>query len=85
MTTRFRPSLTKEQLHDIGQRMDPADIPALLWDIKRLRAAAMRADQLLRSNDASGVLRSALRAELDQLACIQEDAATRREFWGKDM
>lgn len=60
----------ESQLQDMGQRRDPSDIPALLWEIKRLRAVAFRADQLLGNADASGVLRSTLRVELGKLACI---------------
>lgn len=38
----FRPSLTNAELHDIGQRKDPADIIRLLWEIKRLRDLTLR-------------------------------------------
>lgn len=58
---------------------------ALLWEIARLRAIALRADQLLRSTDTSGVLRAALRAELNELACVQEDIEARKDFWGRDL
>ena len=60
-----------------------ADIPALLWDIARLRAAALRTDQYLRvlgpraSADAVGCM---LRAELDELACIRELEAMRLDI-----
>ena len=77
MSTKFRPSLTKDQLHDIGQRMDARDIPALLWEIARLRAVVMRADQYLDSPNAfvGGVLRQ----ELDECACVREQQAMRLE------
>lgn len=81
----FRPSLTKEQLHDIGQRRDARDIPRLLWEIARLRAVALRADQLIRCADTSGCVAAALRAELDELACVEEAKAERGAFWGRDL
>lgn len=77
--------INREQLYDIGRRLDARDIPSLLWKIARLRAVALRADQLLRSTDASGVVKRALRAELDELACVLEEVAKRREFWGRDL
>jgi hypothetical protein len=84
MTTRLKPSLTRAELHEIGQRRSAADIPKLLWDIARLHAIARRADQLLRSTDTSGVIRTALREELDELAIIQEDAVSRATMWERD-
>ena len=75
MSTKFRPSLTKEQLHEIGVRRDAGDIPALLWEIARLRAVVMRADQYLDS--PSGFLGGVLRKELDECACVQEQQAMR--------
>lgn len=83
--SRFRPSLTREQLHDIGKRRDAQDVPRLLWEIARLRAVALRADQLIRSADTSGSVAAALRAELDELACIEEAKAERAQFWGRDL
>jgi hypothetical protein len=44
----FDPPLTTEQLHDIGVRRDPGDIIPLLWEIKRLRALVLRADQVVK-------------------------------------
>lgn len=43
-----KPPLTTEELHDIGQRKDAADIVRLLWEIKRLRMIAIRSNQVLR-------------------------------------
>lgn len=83
MNTRFRPSLTKEQLHDIGQRMDARDIPALLWEIARLRAVAMRADQLLQGADTNGMIRAELRRELDACECVREQQALRLDLFKK--
>jgi hypothetical protein len=48
-STRHRPPLTREQLHVIGARnRGNADVHALLWEIRRLRAITLHADQLLR-------------------------------------
>lgn len=77
------PSLTKAQLREIGQRRDARDIPALLWEIARLRAVALRADQLLASSDSSGLIQRQLREELDECDCVQEQQAMRRELFAK--
>ena len=79
----FRPSLTKEQLHEIGRRRDGSDVTALLWEIARLRAVATRADQLLAGSDPSGIIRNELRRELDECACVQEMQQLRKDFFGK--
>ena len=79
----FRPSLTKDQLHEIGQRRDGRDVPALLWEIARLRAVATRADQLLAGSDPSNLIRTELRRELDECSCVQEMKELRKEFFGK--
>jgi hypothetical protein len=83
MTIRFRPSLTKAQLHEIGQRRDPADIPALLWEIARLRSVAICADQLLSSSDASGIIGRQLRRELDGCECVLEMKQLRADIFTK--
>jgi hypothetical protein len=80
MSDRFRPSLTKAELSAIKDRRDAADIPALLWDIARLRAVALRADQFLHGlgpKYGANMVAQLLREELDQLACIQEMEALR--------
>lgn len=82
MNTRFRPSLTKDELHDIGVRRDAADIPALLWEIARLRAVVLRADQYLIGPNA--LVRDQLRLELDECECVKEQQETRRELFRKD-
>jgi hypothetical protein len=47
--------LTTAELREIKQRRDPADINRLLWEIRRLRIIALRADQFVSlSSDASG-------------------------------
>ncbi len=83
MTTRFSPSLTKDQLYGIGQRRDPADIPALLWEIARLRAVALRADQLMSGSDASGLIAQELRRELDECSCVQDMKQLRADIFTK--
>lgn len=50
----FKPPLTRERLHDIGVRKNPHDIVELLWEIKRLRALALKIGQVQRSITVSG-------------------------------
>ena len=52
----FRPSLTKAQLHDIGQRLDARDIPALLWEIARLRAGLVWQPMATAPKDGTRIL-----------------------------
>jgi hypothetical protein len=73
----FRAPLTKAQLREIGLRRDPGDIAALLWEIKRLRATVLRADQLQRvlgtgSGGAVGIVLEGLRQDLKDEPCITE-------------
>lgn len=43
----FKPPLTFDQLHDIGERnRGNPDVVALLWEIKRMQSLALRLDQL---------------------------------------
>jgi len=43
----FKPPLTKAKLREIQDRNpEPADVRALLWEVKRLRALARYVDQL---------------------------------------
>ncbi|QGZ42724.1 hypothetical protein IP92_05743 [Pseudoduganella flava] len=80
-----RPSLTKQQLHEIAERRhapEAGDISALLWEIARLRAVVNRADQYLES--PSGFLGGVLRKELDDCACVQEERAKRLPALKKD-
>lgn len=74
----FKPPITTDQLHDIGARKDPADINRLLWEIKRLRSIALRANQVLRampapSNDSIGIVASCLLDELKVEPCIVDE------------
>lgn len=78
----FRPSLTTEQLREIGRRRHEgrsADVVALLWEIALLQRVCRRADQFLACHGNSTVAQ-ALRAELDELACIQEKKISAAEF-----
>jgi hypothetical protein len=76
----FKPPLTREHLHDIGARKDPQDIVELLWEIKRLRALALKIDQVQRSITVSGgmvLLLESLREDLRNEPCVQEDERLR--------
>lgn len=76
----FKPPLTRERLHDIGVRKDPGDIVELLWEIKRLRALALKIDQVQRTLTVSGglaLLLESLRADLKNEPCVQEDERLR--------
>ncbi|MGO4379711.1 hypothetical protein AB4Z19_15655 [Pseudoduganella sp. RAF19] len=81
MSQTFKPSLTRTELSEIKARRDAADIPLLLWEIARLRAVALRADQFLRAvgplGGGPGIIGDAMRRELDELACIREFDAIR--------
>ena len=76
--TTFRPKLTADELRDIGLRRDPADIIRLLWEIKRLRAIALRAHQYqltARGNVGGSMLvLNALRQELEGEPVVAEQA-----------
>jgi hypothetical protein len=76
----FKPPLTRERLHDIAVRKDPQDINELLWEIKRLRALALRIDQVQRSLTVSGgmsMLLESLRADLRNEPCVLEEERLR--------
>ncbi|OBV39786.1 hypothetical protein [Janthinobacterium psychrotolerans] len=65
----FRKALTTVELVEIRLSSDSADMRAVLWEIKRLRAIVSRADKLERSLGprvgAPGLLRATLREKLD--------------------
>jgi hypothetical protein len=76
----FKPPLTRERLHDIGVRKDPQDIVELLWEIKRLRALALKIDQVQRTITLSGglsILLESLREDLRNEPCVIEDERLR--------
>lgn len=72
----FRKPLSTAELKEIRTRSDSPDMRAVLWEIRRLRRIASRADQLERSlppsSGALGMIRDLLRAELDQEPSIAE-------------
>jgi hypothetical protein len=72
----MRPKLTRSDLHEIGQRSNSPDVRALLWEIHRLRAIVLRADQLQRAlgpmGGSQGLVLDSLRAELEGEPCVEE-------------
>lgn len=79
----FKPPLTRDRLREIGTNKDPRDINELLWEIKRLRALALKIDQVQRGITASGgmvLLLEGLRADLRREPCVLEDEQLRVEL-----
>lgn len=80
----IRPPLTTDELRAIGQRRDPADVPALLWEIKRLHAMVLKAEQLVRTMpEAVGpmdMLRVSLKEQLREEPCVQDMERLRAKF-----
>jgi len=79
------PPLTLDQLREIQsrRRSDP-DITALLWEVHRLRATAISADQFLRAigegaiyGTYAGLSAKDLRSRLSLEPAVIEDAARR--------
>jgi hypothetical protein len=73
----FKPPLTKEKLKEIqGRNLDSVDVRALCWEVARLRALLLRADQLQRSlgnlAGGPGIVLSAFRNEIKDESCIRE-------------
>ena len=70
---RYRSPLSIEQLKEIQDRNDSADVIALLWEVRRLREIAATADELDRSLGPrvgmSGLIRASLRVRLDGELC----------------
>lgn len=83
------PSLTSAELKEM-QRMDRSPtVRRLLWEVFRLRAIALRANQLLRSIDAdpasldfnsADLIAKELRACLDELPIISERHQEREDL-----
>ena len=67
--TKIRKPLSIEQLKEIQERSDSADMRAVLWEVRRLREIAAMADELDRSLGPRvgkpGLIRAALRVQLD--------------------
>lgn len=72
--SKFRAPLSIEQLKEIQGRNESADVRTLLWEVRRLREIAAKADELERSLGARvgviGLMRSELRVRLDGEPCI---------------
>ena len=77
--TTFRPKLTALELREIGLRRDPTDIVKLLWEIKRLRAIALRAHQYqatcMSEVGGSTLVLNALRRELEGEHVVAEQGS----------
>lgn len=74
----FKPPIATDELHDIGVRKDPADINRLLWEIKRLRSIALRANQVLQetpetTSSATGIIAKCLLDELKVEPCVMDE------------
>jgi hypothetical protein len=73
---RFKAKLTRAELQAIQARSQSEDVTILLWEVARLRALALRVDQLQASlgnlAGGPGLILSALRSELKDEPCIVE-------------
>lgn len=73
--TRFKRALTKADLTAIQERSaDSADVRALLWEVARLRALALRTHDYFRqgSSSTAPILAGALRTMLEDEPVVQE-------------
>jgi hypothetical protein len=73
----LKPPLPTEQLRTIQERnRDSADVLALLWEIKRMRATLLYADQLQRMLTTlpgpQGAILDTLRDKLKDEPCVKE-------------
>jgi len=73
----FKPPLTKETLIEIQARnLHSADVRALLWEVKRMRALVLYADQLQRMlvtlPGPQGAILDTLREKLKDEPCVHE-------------
>ena len=73
----FKPPLTKETLIEIQERNPGSvDVRTLLWEVKRLRALALYADQLQRMLGTlpgpQGAILDTLRKTLKDEPCVNE-------------
>jgi hypothetical protein len=69
-------ALTAADLHEICARNPSPDVLALAWEIKRLRAIVLYADQLQKMlgpmSGPAGMVRDALRGQLETEPCVLE-------------
>lgn len=76
------PPLTIEQLHDIAVRRDASDIPALLWEIKRLQIILQRVDQVQQgATGGGGIIWDVLRGDLDREPSVVLHREEKRQRW----
>lgn len=71
----FKPPLTRADLVAIQERNpDSADVRALLWEVKRLRALVLRSHDLVRqgSSTTGVVIADMLRASLEDEPVVLE-------------
>lgn len=72
----MRPKLTRTNLRKLWLSNPTPEVQALLWEIHRLRAIVLRADQLVRElgplGGAVGMMRDGLAAELEGEPCVEE-------------
>lgn len=73
----FKPPLTTDDLRAIQARnLESADVRALLWEIKRMRATLLYADQLQRMLTTlpgpQGAILDTLREKLKDEPCVKE-------------
>lgn len=72
----MRPPLTKEELIAIQERNpDSADVRALLWEVRRLRAVALRAHDYFRQPPGSSTARmlaETVKEQLDEEPVVKE-------------
>ena len=67
--------LSAVQLREIRERSDSPDVRLLLWEIRRLRALVIRANQLVRCLDSGAgalLVRDVLGRELEGEPCLEE-------------
>jgi len=72
---RFKRALTKDDLKAIQDRNpDSLDVRALLWEVARLRALALRTHDYFRQSSSStaSILADSLRTTLEDEPVIQE-------------
>jgi hypothetical protein len=72
-----KPPLSRLELQEIqARRRDDPDVMALLWEIKRMRAVLLFADQLQREmgvmSGPQGMVLEALRSRLEHEPCVSE-------------
>lgn len=84
----FRPPLTTDELRAIQKRNDDPDVRTLLWEVARLRSLARSASQVLPLCSPVGstacILHDALKAKLDEEACVIEHKAMADEVLNPD-